>query len=129
MKQIIIVICAVIISGCATKYKKRDLIGKWEEVSITNMETGEVEIREGEPDRILVLLTMDSLYTISEHYNFYPDDHIHEKGISWEVIGDSIFVDWMSFFIKELRSDHIILVEYASFPRNSKQETKFRRIK
>lgn len=46
MKQIIFILLALIILSCNQNHKKDDLLGIWDVVSSTDIETGEVELSE-----------------------------------------------------------------------------------
>lgn len=117
MKQVIIILFAIIISEGNQKYKKSDLIGAWEAVSITELETGEIELLEDEFDKFVVEVRLDSIY-------LYEDDVY-----AWKIEGDSIIVDWASFYIKELTSNNLTLVQYVYFFGEEKEEIKFKKIK
>jgi hypothetical protein len=46
MKQIIFILLALILLSCNQNHKKDDLLGIWDVVSSTDIETGEVELSE-----------------------------------------------------------------------------------
>lgn len=116
MKLLVLILLVIIIPGCNQNYKKEDLVGTWEMLSITDIETGEVELLEVDFDQYVVEIKLDSL-------NQYEGDTY-----AWKLQGDSVFVDWMSFKIKELKPNTIIVVEYYDLWGESKKETKFRKI-
>jgi hypothetical protein len=100
MKQIIFILLALIILSCSQNHKKDDLMGIWDVVSSTDIETGEVELSEKE----FVEFKLDSIYLIS--------DFEVDKVFAWRIEGDSIFLDKDgSVFIKKLTKNELI-VEY-----------------
>lgn len=102
MKQIIFILFVFIILGCNHNVKKSDLLGTWGVVSITDIETWEVELPESD-DAEFVEFKSDSLYLSSD------------KVFVWRIKGDSIFLDeFGSVYIKELTADKLI-VEYDFF--------------
>jgi len=99
MKQIIFILSAFIILGCNQNYKKDDLLGTWDIVSSTDIETGEVSLPESD-DAEFVEFKSDSLYLGS--------DIVY----AWRIKGDSIFLDEDgSVYIKELTTNNLT-VEY-----------------
>ncbi len=84
------------------KYEKFDLMGTWEIVSETDLETGEVYKPEDDDDKFVVDIRFDSLSPY--------EDEVY----AWEIKKDSILVyvdGWpWSFYIKEL-SENRLLVE------------------
>ena len=81
MKQIIFILLAFIILSCNQNHKKDDLLGIWDVVSSTDIETGEVELSEKE----FVEFKSDSLYLISDLETV--------EVFAWQIKGDSIFLD------------------------------------
>ena len=103
MKQIIFILLAFIILSCNQNHKKDDLLGIWDVVSSTDIETGEVELSEKE----FVEFKSDSLYLISDLETV--------EVFAWQIKGDSIFLDESgSAYIKELTNDNLT-VEYDFF--------------
>ncbi|MFH6768357.1 hypothetical protein V8G56_06395 [Gaetbulibacter aquiaggeris] len=101
MKQIIFILLALIILSCNQNHKKDDLLGIWDVVSSTDIETGEVELSEKE----FVEFKSDSIYLIS--------DFEVDKVFAWRIEGDSIFLDKDgSVYIKKLTKNELI-VEYG----------------
>jgi hypothetical protein len=102
MKHFIVFLFAITILGCNENYKKGDLLGTWDFVSTTNIETGKVELPENE-DSVFVEIKSDSLYLDSY------------DTIAWRIVGDSVFlVAADSVYIKKLTNDTLI-VEYDFF--------------
>ena len=103
MKQIIFILLALIILSCNQNHKKDDLLGIWDVVSSTDIETGEVELSEKEFVEF-VEFKSDSIYLIS--------DFEVDKVFAWRIEGDSIFLDKDgSVYIKKLTKNELI-VEY-----------------
>jgi hypothetical protein len=107
MKQIIFILLACIILSCNQNHKKDDLLGIWDVVSLTDIETGEVELLEN-VTKEFVEFKSDSLYLIS--------DFEVDKVFAWRIEGDSIFLDedgsvYISGYIKELTANNLT-VEY-----------------
>ena len=99
MKQIILILFAFIVLGCNQDHQKNDLLGTWDFVSTIDLETGEVELPEGD-DKQFVEIRSDSLYLSWD--DVYP----------WQIKGDSILIDDLpSVYIKELTSN-TLTVEY-----------------
>ncbi|WP_027138025.1 hypothetical protein [Gaetbulibacter saemankumensis] len=106
MKQILSFLLVFTIIGCNSNYKKGDLLGTWELVSLIDIETGDVEWEKIDKSEF-VLFRSDSLYLIS--------DTNSDKVFAWQIMGDSIVLDEMgSVYIKELTVDKLI-VEYDFF--------------
>lgn len=100
MKQLVIILLILVISGCDKDYQKEEFLGTWEIVSTTDSQTGAVDTLPDEY-RFLVHLEPDSLYK--------------ENGVyGWEIIGDSIFVNEWPFYIIEV-TDNAVLVETEYF--------------
>ena len=103
MKQIIFILLTFIILSCKQNHKKDDLLGIWDVVSSTDIETGEVELSVKE----YVEFKSDSVYLIS--------DFGSDKVFAWRIEGDSIFLDEdSSGYIKELTANNLT-VEYDFF--------------
>lgn len=104
MKKLIFILFAFIILGCNQNLKKKgELLGIWDVVSSTAIETGEVELLEN-VTKEFVEFKSDSLYLIS--------DFEVDKVFAWQIKGDSIFLDeFGSVYIKELTKNELI-VEY-----------------
>lgn len=104
MKKLIFVLFAFIILGCNQNFKnKGHLIGTWDVLSSTYMESGKIEFPEND-NLVFVEFKTDSLYLIS---NFEV-----EQVFAWRIEGDSIFLkDFGSIYIKELTKNELI-VEY-----------------
>lgn len=119
MKQILIILSFVIISGCATKYVASDLIGTWEAVSMTDLETGKIALPEIDFDRYVVEIRPDSLKE-------YEGDTY-----AWKLEGDSIFVSFFSFYIKDLDSEYLTVVHNPDLfgEGERREEVKFKKIK
>ena len=101
MKNIIFILLVFTIIGCKQSHHRDNLIGTWDWVSSTDIETGEVELYDGD-DSEFVEFKSDSLYLI-------PD-----KVFAWRIEGDSIFLDddYLSVYIKEL-SNNALIVEFV----------------
>jgi len=113
MKQLIFILFAFIIAGCNQNYKKGDLLGTWDVVSSTDIETGEISLPESD-DEAFVEFKSDSLYLGLDIV------------FAWRIKGDSIFLDELgSVFIKELTSTRLT-VEYDFF---GSERLTFRKIK
>lgn len=107
MKQIIFLLLAFIILSCDQNHKKDDLLGIWDVVSSTDIETGEVELSE-DLDAVFVEFKSDSLYLISV---LGADTTI----FAWRIKGDSIILDESgSVTIIELTKNELT-VEYDFF--------------
>jgi len=99
MKQIVLILLAFIILSCDQKPKKDDLLGIWDVLSSTDIETGEVEL----PEKGFVEFKSDSLYI---------SDLETVEVFAWQIKGDSIFLDKSgSAYIKEWTNDNLT-VEY-----------------
>lgn len=99
MKQLIFLLFTFLLLGCNQNYTKGDLLGTWDVVSSTDIETGEVELAESDNVDFAVFKS-DSLYLNSDIV------------FAWQIKGDSIFLDENgSVYIKELTADELI-VEY-----------------
>lgn len=109
MKQLTLILFTIMLFGCSHKHKKVDLMGTWDLVSVTDIETGEVEFPElGKTD--FVQVSLDSVYLS------WGDTY------SWKIEGDSIFIDGLvSVYIKDLTLDELV-VEYDFF---GEQQVKF----
>jgi len=105
MKQIIFVLSAFILLGCNQNHKKDDLMGTWDWVSSTDLETGEVDFFDGDKYAEFVEIKSDSIYVWLD-----LDRH---NDTPWRIEGDSIFLDDfnISLYIKEL-SQNALIVEY-----------------
>ena len=102
MKQIIFILFAFIILSCNQNHEKGDLLGTWDFISATDIETGEVELPEGD-DKGFVEFRLDSLYL--------SWDDVY----TWQIKGDSILIDGLaSVYIKEMTSNRLT-VEYDFF--------------
>lgn len=108
MKQIVFIFFAFILVGCNNYYKKSDLLGTWDAVAVTDVETGQKTFLED--DEILnVVATLDSLY-FSEFMGV----------CAWQIEGDTILNVWetkgdtIPYVIKEI-SPNKIIIEYAFF--------------
>jgi len=102
MKQLIFILFSFIILSCNQNHKKDDLLGTWDFVSSTDIETGEITLPESD-DAEFVEFKSDSLYLSSDIV------------FAWQIKGDSIFLDeFGSVYIKELTGDKLI-VEYDFF--------------
>ena len=100
MKQLILSLLTFTLLSCNHHYKKDDLIGIWDVVSATDVETGEVELQKKES----VEIKTDSLYLIS--------DLEVQRVFAWRIEGDSIIIgDVGSVYINELTANNLI-VEY-----------------
>ncbi|HEY5687266.1 MAG TPA: lipocalin family protein [Yeosuana sp.] len=104
MKKPLFILLAFMILGCNQNLKKNGLlIGTWDLVSETDIETGEVRFPESD-DLEFVEFKSDSMYT-SISSNPY-------KGSAWQIEGDSIFFnDADAVYIKEM-TDNELTVEY-----------------
>lgn len=105
MKKLIFVLIAFMILGCNQNLKKKgDLLGRWDWVSSTDIETGEVDLFDGDSLEF-VEIKSDTIYLMLglDIDAVYP----------WRIEGDSIFLDddYMSFYIKELTKNELV-VEY-----------------
>jgi len=90
MKQIIFILFAIIIIGCNRNHKTSDLLGTWNCVSSTNIETEEILLPEDD-DMLIAEFRPDSLYLNTEEV------------YGWEIKGDSILLDGVAYvYIKEL---------------------------
>jgi len=99
MKQIIFILFAFIILSCNQNHKKDHLLGTWDVVSSTDIETGEISLPESD-DAEFVEFKSDSLYLGSDIV------------FAWRIKGDSIFLDELgSVYVKELTPVKLI-VEY-----------------
>ena len=107
MKKLIFILFAFIILGCNQNFKKKgDLLGTWDVVSSTDIESGEVELPESD-NLVFVEFKSDSLYLIS--------DFEVNQVFAWQIEGDSIFLDEdLSVYIKELTTNNLT-VEYDFF--------------
>lgn len=113
MKRLIFILFSIIIVGCSNNYKKSDLLGNWDCISITDVETGEISLPEGD-DKFLAEFRSDSLYLSTEEV------------YAWHIKGDSIFLnEGLSVFIKELTPSSLT-VELDIF---GEQRLKFKKIK
>lgn len=108
MKQIVFIFFAFIVVGCNNYYKKSDLLGTWDAVAVTDIETGQKTFLED--DEIFnVVATLDSLY-FSEFMGV----------CAWQIEGDTILNVWetkgdtIPYVIKEI-SPNKIIIEYAFF--------------
>ena len=103
MKKLIFILFAFIILGCNQNFKKKgDLLGTWDVVSSTDIETGEIELPESD-NLEFVEFKSDSLY--------FGSDIV----FAWRIEGDSIFLDEDgSVYIKELTVNNLT-VEYDFF--------------
>ena len=103
MKQIIFILLAFIILSCNQNHKKDDLLGIWDVVSVTDIETGEAKLSEN-VTKDFVEFKSDSLYLFSD----FDLDFVY----AWRIEGDSIFLNEDGFvYIKELTANNLI-VEY-----------------
>jgi len=95
----------MLIISCTKNYKKSDLLGTWETVSLTDIETGDIELPESDDD-MLIEIKIDSIYL---HRN---------DAYSWQIKGDSILINEIpSVYIKKLTKNELI-VEYDFFGKN-----------
>ena len=113
MKRLIFILFSIIIVGCNNNYKKSDLLGTWDCISITDIETGEISIPEDE-DTFIAEFRSDSLYLSTEEV------------YAWQIKGDSIFLNGdLSVCIKELTPSSLT-VELDVF---GEQRLTFKKIK
>ena len=100
MIQKISLLLALIILVCNQNHKKDDLLGIWDGVSTTDIETGAELLESDNTD--YVVFKSDSLYLIS--------DSSSDMVFAWEVKDNSIFLDELgSVYIKELTADKLIV--------------------
>lgn len=103
MKQLIFYPLAFILLSCAQNFKKDDLLGIWDVVSSTDIETRKVELSEN-GNKEYVEFKSDSLYLFS--------DLDSDTVFAWHIEGDSIFLDESSsVYIKKFTKNELI-VEY-----------------
>ena len=97
---------AFIILGCNQNLKKDDLMGTWDVVSETDIETGKVRFPESD-ELFFVEFKSDSLY-------LSPDLSASADNVAWRIEGDSIFIndDEDAVYITEL-TDNELTVEYG----------------
>jgi len=104
MKKLIFILFAITIIGCNSSHKTSDLLGIWDIVSSTNIESGDVELPDGD-NLGFVEFKSDSLYVISP----FEEDMV----FAWRIEGDSIFLkNFDSFYIKELTKNKLIVENY-----------------
>jgi len=104
MRKLLFILFVFIILGCNQNLKKKGLLlGTWDVVSETDIETGKVRFPESD-DLWFVEFKSDSIYVSSN-----PNE-----GAAWRIEGDSIFIDddKVPFYIKEL-SQNTLIAEYG----------------
>ncbi|WP_370479035.1 hypothetical protein [Tamlana flava] len=108
MKKLILILFAFIILGCDQNLKKKGvLLGTWDAISATDIETGEVSFPESD-ELAFVEFKSDSLY-------LSPDLSLGDKVFAWRIEGDSIVLfDEGNVYIKELTKNKLV-VEYDFF--------------
>lgn len=117
MKRVTVFLFVMIMFGCNQDYKKDDLIGIWEAVSVTDLQTGEVGLPEVDFDRLIVNVKLDSIY------------ESEGDAYSWQIRGDSILVSWFSFYIKDVSPKYLTVVHYPFWGEgDERQEIKFKKL-
>lgn len=104
MSKLIFILLAFLILGCNPNHKEKTLLGTWDFVSSTNLETGEVDFPEDDED--FVEFRIDSIFVSPT--SMY----------AWKIKGDSIILEGIPkffdsgfysipFYIKELTSNKL----------------------
>lgn len=107
MKQLFYILLTVILLSCSNKPKASDLLGTWDCISSTNVETGEVSLPE-DYERFMVHFTKDSVT-----FPRSPEDSsiMLNNSFSWKIKGDSIVIDnLISVYIKQLTKTNLSVV-------------------
>lgn len=81
MKQTIFFLFVFVAVSCSQNQQQDNLLGTWNIVSSTDIETGEVDLPE---EKLLVNFKSDSLYL--------NEDLGSGKVFAWKIKGDSIFL-------------------------------------
>lgn len=109
MKRILFFLLAFMIVSCNQNPNKEYLLGVWDIVSSTDIETGQVDFSEND-NKEFVEFKSDSIYLIS--------DVGSDTVFAWRSVGDSIFLDeYFSIYIKELTKNKLT-VEYDFLGKN-----------
>ncbi|WP_242156864.1 lipocalin family protein [Aestuariivivens sediminis] len=114
MKQIIFILLAFILIGCEQNHKKNYLLGTWEFVSGTDMETGEVKFLEND-EKFIIVFKSDSVYEYDDPSSFY-DDSSPDEVYAWTIKNDSLFYgNWEGVYVKELTKVKLVLDVFGGF--------------
>ena len=107
MKQLFFILVAVLLLSCSSKPKASDLLGTWDCVSSTNVETGEVSQPENN-ERFIVKIDKDSLSFPSSQQD---SSIMFNNNYAWKIKGDSIVIDnLISVYIKQLTKTDLSVV-------------------